>query len=54
MGAAGLIDEYLLFVQPVVLGRGIPFFADGFRPELRLVGSELLPQDVVLTRYAPR
>lgn len=54
LGAAGLIDEYLLFAQPVVLGRGTPFFADGFRPELRLIGSEVLPDDVVLTRYAPR
>ena len=54
LGAAGLIDEYLLFAQPVVLGRGTPFFADGFRPELRLIDTELLPDDVVLTRYAPR
>ena len=54
LGAAGLIDEFRLFVQPVVLGRGIPYFADGFRPELRFVGSEALPQGVVLNRYVPR
>ncbi|MEU1972985.1 dihydrofolate reductase family protein [Microbacterium sp. NPDC019599] len=53
VGAAGLIDEYLLYVQPVVLGTGRPYFAAGFRPDLALVGSEQLPQGVVLLRYAP-
>jgi dihydrofolate reductase len=53
LGAAGLIDEYLLYYQPVVLGEGQPYFADGFRPDLRVLGSERLPQDVVLVRCAP-
>jgi dihydrofolate reductase len=53
LGAAGLIDEYRLYVQPVVLGAGTPYFAAGFRPELALIAAEPLPQDVMLLRYAP-
>jgi len=53
LGAAGLVDEYHLYVQPVVLGGGTPYFAKGFAPELVLLGSEQLPDGVVLTRYAP-
>ena len=36
----GLIDEYRLYLRPVVLGHGKPFFA-GPRPPLRLVASDL-------------
>jgi dihydrofolate reductase len=53
LGAAGLIDEYLLYFQPVVLSEGRPYFAHGFRPELRVEGIERLPQDVVLVRCVP-
>ena len=35
----GLIDEYRLYLHPIVLGRGTPFFA-GPRPPLRLVSSD--------------
>ncbi|ROS22074.1 dihydrofolate reductase [Rathayibacter sp. PhB127] len=54
LGAAGLIDEYRLYTQPFVLGGGTPYFAAGFRPELRFLDSEPLPEGAVLTRYAPR
>jgi dihydrofolate reductase len=34
----GLIDEYRIYLHPVVLGSGTPFFA-ARRPPLRLAGS---------------
>ena len=48
----GLIDEYRLYLHPVVLGRGTPFFA-GPRPPLRLVASDLFGEDVVRLTYVP-
>lgn len=48
----GLIDEYRLYLHPVVLGRGTPFFA-GPRPPLRLVASDLMGEDVIRLTYAP-
>ena len=48
----GLIDEYRLYLHPVVLGRGKPFFA-GPRPPLRLVGSDLIGEDVIRLTYVP-
>jgi len=48
----GLIDEYRLYLRPVVLGRGKPFFA-GSRPPLRLVASELIGEDAVRLTYVP-
>lgn len=48
----GLVDEYRIYLHPVVLGRGKPFFA-GPRPRLRLAASDLIVEDVVRLTYVP-
>jgi dihydrofolate reductase len=52
LGEAGLIDEYQLYVHPVVLGHGKPYFAKP-RPRLRLVAHEQIGEETVRLRYAP-
>jgi dihydrofolate reductase len=48
----GLIDEYQLYLHPVVLGSGTPFFAAA-RPPLRLVGSDMVGDGVIRVTYVP-
>ncbi len=48
----GLIDEYRIYLHPVVLGGGKPYFA-GPRPPLRLVTHDRMDGDVVRLSYVP-
>jgi dihydrofolate reductase len=48
----GLIDEYRLYLHPVVLGHGKPFFA-GPRPPLRLVANDRFGESVIRLTYVP-
>lgn len=48
----GLIDEYHIFLHPVVLGSGDPFFA-GIQPALRLIGNERIGERTLKLTYVP-
>jgi dihydrofolate reductase len=49
---AGLIDEYRLFVHPIILGAGTPFFtALDARVPLRLLETRTFGSGVVYLRY---
>jgi dihydrofolate reductase len=48
----GLVDVYRLYLHPVVLGRGKPFFV-GPRPPLRLVATDRIGEDAIRLTYVP-
>lgn len=48
----GLIDEYRIYLHPVVLGHGTPYFA-GPRPPLRLVSHDRVGAHVIRLTYVP-
>lgn len=49
---ARLVDEYRLYLHPVVLGSGTPFFA-GPRPPLHLVATDRIGGEVIRLTYVP-
>jgi dihydrofolate reductase len=49
----GLIDEFRLAVNPIILGGGTPLFKPGERVKLRLLDSKTLSTGVVILRYEP-
>jgi len=52
VGELGLIDEYRLYVHPVVLGSGAPFFAKA-RPPLKLIASDRIGGEAICLIYVP-
>jgi dihydrofolate reductase len=52
IGDLGLIDEYRIYLHPVVVGHGKPYFA-GPRPRLRLVAHDVIADDVLRLIYVP-
>jgi dihydrofolate reductase len=48
----GLIDEYRIYLHPVVIGHGSPYFA-GPQPPLRFVSSDRVDENVLRLTYVP-
>ena len=48
----GLIDEYRIYLHPVVVGHGKRYFA-GPRPPLRLISHDRIGEDVIRLVYVP-
>jgi dihydrofolate reductase len=52
--AVSLIDEYVVWTFPIVLGRGKRLFGDAAKPlALRLVQSQISASGVVMSTYVP-
>jgi dihydrofolate reductase len=51
---AGLVDEVLLFLNPIVIGRGNPALPDDVRLELELLDEHRFDNGVVYLRYQTR
>ena len=48
----GLVDEYRLYLRPLVLGHSTPYFA-GARPALRFKAAEPIGEDAIRLTYVP-
>ncbi|SFI98021.1 dihydrofolate reductase family protein [Caulobacter sp. UNC279MFTsu5.1] len=52
--AEGLVDQFVLLVAPVALGKGLPLFSDLAAPApLKLVSSKAFPGGAVAQTYRP-
>ena len=52
VSALGLMDEYRLYLRPLVLGAGKPYFA-GALPRMRFLKSDMIGQDAVRVTCVP-
>jgi dihydrofolate reductase len=48
----GLVDEFRIYLHPVVAGHGKPYFMAA-RPPLRLLSAERMAEDVMRLSYVP-
>ena len=49
----GVIDEFRIAVNPIILGGGTPLFKPGARTRLKLLDSRPMSSGIVILRYAP-
>jgi dihydrofolate reductase len=48
----GLVDEYIISIIPLLLGRGVPLWLEtGPERKLKLLGVKSYPRGVVQVRY---
>lgn len=52
LSTLGLIDEYRIYLHPVAIGHGKPYFV-GPRPPLRLVAHDRIDESVIRLTYVP-
>jgi dihydrofolate reductase len=52
--AAGLVDEYQVFITTTVVGGGTRFFPDGIRLDLELVEERSFDSGLIYARYRTR
>ena len=52
--AAGLVDEYVLSIHPLILGSGSRLFPDGAAAELDLLDSTTTTTGVIIGRFRPK
>lgn len=50
---AGLIDEMMVFVHPIILGAGVPLFPKGREIALEARGTKMFSSGLVMLRYVP-
>jgi dihydrofolate reductase len=54
LAEAGLVDEYKLFIHPIVVGSGKRLFADpGPRIPMKLTANKVTPTGVLILTYGP-
>jgi dihydrofolate reductase len=53
IAGAGLVDEYQLWLLPVVLGGGRPLFARGESIAMELLEAKTTDKGATLLRYRP-